>query len=66
MRIGLFTDTYSPQISGVATSILMLEGALRKLGHQVYIVTVNNDTLSYDFRSESIIRIPGIRTGIYD
>lgn len=66
MRIGLFTDTYSPQINGVATSILMLEGALRKLGHQVYIVTVNNDTLSYDFGSESIIRIPGIPTGIYD
>ena len=66
MRIGLFTDTYSPQINGVATSILMLERALRKLGHKVYIVTVNNDTLSYDFGSDNIIRIPGIPTGIYD
>ena len=66
MRIGLFTDTYAPQINGVATSILMLERALRKLGHEVYVVTVNNDILSYDFGKENIIRIPGVPTGIYD
>ena len=66
MRIGLFTDTYAPHINGVATSILMLEHALRKLGHDVYIVTVNNDILSYDFGKENIIRIQGITTGIYD
>ncbi len=66
MRIGLFTDTYAPQINGVATSILMLEHALRKMGHKVYVVTINNDTLSYDFGDEHIIRIPGIPTGIYD
>ena len=66
MRIGLFTDTYEPHINGVATSILMLERALKKLGHEVYIVTVNNDILSYDFGDEHVIRIPGIPTGIYD
>ena len=67
MRIGIFTDTYTPHINGVATSILMLENALRKLGHQVFIVTVNPDELSYDFEnSDRIIRIPGIPTGIYD
>lgn len=66
MRIGLFTDTYEPHINGVATSILMLEHALRKLGHTVYVVTVNNDILSYDFGDSNVIRIPGIPTGIYD
>ena len=66
MRIGLFTDTYKPHINGVATSILMLENALRKLGHTVYIVTVNNDILSYDFGDSNVIRIPGIPIGIYD
>ena len=45
VRIGIFTDTYSPHINGVATSILMLENALRKLGHKVFIVTVNPDEL---------------------
>lgn len=33
MRIGLFTDTYFPQISGVATSIKTLKTELEKLGH---------------------------------
>ena len=66
MRIGLFTDTYPPHINGVATSVSMLEAALRKKGHTVYIVTVNPDNLSYNFEDNHIIRIPGIPTGIYD
>lgn len=67
MRIGLFTDTYDPHINGVATSIAMLEKALRDKGHQVFVVTVNPDELSYNFEnSDRIIRIPGIPTGIYD
>ena len=66
MRIGLFTDTYPPHINGVATSVSMLESALRKKGHTVYIVTINPDNLSYNFENNHIIRIPGIPTGIYD
>ncbi len=66
MRIGLFTDTYPPHINGVATSVSMLEMALRKKGHVVYIVTINPDNLSYNFEDDHIIRIPGIPTGIYD
>ena len=66
MRIGLFTDTYPPHINGVATSVSMLESALRKKGHIVYIITVNPDNLSYNFDNDKIIRIPGIPTGIYD
>ena len=67
MRIGLFTDTYPPFVNGVSTSILMLEKALRKMGHDVFIVTVNPETMHYDFESdENIIRLPGIPIGIYD
>lgn len=66
MRIGLFTDTYPPHINGVATSVSMLESALRKKGHTVFIVTVNPDNLSYNFENAYIIRIPGIPTGLYD
>ena len=44
MRIGIFTDTYPPYINGVSTSILMLQHALEKQGHQVFIVTVNTET----------------------
>ena len=67
MRIGLFTDTYPPMINGVSTSIAMLETALRKMGHKVYVVTVNPETMSYDFDSdENVIRLPSIPIGIYD
>lgn len=65
MRIGIFTDTYPPYINGVSTSIAMLEKALKKKGHQVFIVTVNSEEMSYSF-SDRIIRIPGIPIGIYD
>lgn len=67
MRIGLFTDTYPPYINGVSTSVYMLKHALEKKGHQVYIVTVNDDTTKYKLEEDNkIIRIPGIPTGIYD
>ena len=67
MRIGIFTDTYPPYINGVSTSIVMLERALKKKGHQVYIVTVNPENMSYKYENnDHIIRIPGIPTGIYD
>lgn len=67
MRIGLFTDTYPPYINGVSTSVCMLKHALEKKGHQVFVVTVNNDSLKYKFEdNNTVIRIPGIPIGIYD
>ena len=67
MRIGIFSDTYPPYINGVSTSILMLKQALEKKGHQVFVVTVNNENLKYKFEDNGkIIRIPGVPTGIYD
>lgn len=65
MRIGIFTDTYPPYINGVSTSISMLERALKKKGHQVFIVTVNPENMSYKY-GKNIIRVPGIPIGIYD
>lgn len=37
MNIGIFSDTYFPQLNGVATSIRTLTHALREKGHTVYI-----------------------------
>ena len=49
MRIGLFTDTYFPQVSGVATSIRTLKTELEKLGHTVFIfTTTDKDVNRYD------------------
>ena len=67
MRIGIFTDTYPPFINGVSTSISMLEAALRKKGHKVFIVTVNPKDMTYiEEKNGSLIRVPGIPVGIYD
>ena len=67
MRIGLFSDTYPPYINGVSTSVNMLKIALEKLGHEVFVITVNDKLLDYSFEEdEHVIRVPGIKTGIYD
>lgn len=65
MRVGIFTDSYPPYINGVSTSIVMLQNALEKKGHQVFIVTVNDKDHSYKYENK-IIRVPGIPVGIYD
>ena len=67
MRIGIFTDAYTPYINGVTTSVLMLKAALEKLGHTVYVVTVNSENLHYKYEEEEkVLRLPGIPIGIYD
>lgn len=67
MRIGLFTDTYPPQINGVSTSVQMLKNALERKKHTVYIITSNDSSIKYDYDEKNhIIRVPGIPTGIYD
>lgn len=67
MRIGLFTDTYPPYINGVSTSVFVLKKALEKQGHQVYVVTVNNNATKYQVEENGhVIRVPAIPTGIYD
>jgi 1,2-diacylglycerol 3-alpha-glucosyltransferase len=38
LRVGLFTDTYAPQINGVVTSVMNLKRGLEELGHTVTIV----------------------------
>lgn len=67
MRIGLFTDSYPPYINGVSTSVAMLKKALEKKGHIVYVVTVSNNALKYEYDIENrIVKVPGIPVGIYD
>jgi hypothetical protein len=38
MRIGLFTDTFLPEINGVVTVIQMMERELTREGHEVHII----------------------------
>lgn len=67
MRIGIFSDTYTPFINGVSTSIVCLKKALEKKGHEVYVVTVNNEKMGYSYdEKERVMRIPALKAGIYD
>ncbi|MFV0556523.1 MAG: glycosyltransferase family 4 protein [Lactovum sp.] len=61
MRIGIFSDTYFPQISGVSTSIKTLRDELEALGHTVYIFTTTdpNSNPIQDIE-EKIIRLRSI------
>ena len=59
MRIGLFTDTYFPQVSGVATSIRTLKTQLEKMGHSVFIFTTTDRDVDR-YEDWQIIRIPSV------
>ena len=59
MRVGLFTDSYYPQISGVATSIQTLALELEKLGHEVFIFTTTDPRADVD-HERNIIRLQSI------
>ena len=57
MNIAVFTDTYFPQVSGVATSIQTLKETFEDNGHQVYIFTTSDPKAEIEdhvFRYESV------------
>ena len=59
MNSGLFTDTYFPQVSGVATSIKTLRDELIAQGHHVYIFT-SSDPRATDSPEDGIYRFPSV------
>lgn len=60
MNIGLFTDTYFPQISGVATSIKTLKNALEKQGHNVFIFTTTDPHIKKGTVEPNVFRFSSI------
>jgi len=58
MNIGIFTDTYYPQINGVVTSTRMLEKGLNKLGHQVFVITTTNPEVTH--AAPRVFRLPSM------
>lgn len=60
VNIGLFTDTYFPQVSGVATSIKTLRDELTAQGHNVYIFTTTDPKAKEDDVEAGIYRFPSI------
>ncbi|GKQ42458.1 glycosyl transferase [Companilactobacillus sp. RD055328] len=60
MNIGIFTDTYFPQVSGVATSILTLKNDLERKGHSVYIFTTTDPHANKDVIEPNVFRLPSV------
>lgn len=58
MRVGMFTDSYFPQISGVATSIKVLKDELEAQGHEVIIFTTTDPNAVEE--EENIVRLKSI------
>ncbi len=62
LNIGLFTDTYYPDVNGVAISVETLRKALINNGHNVYVITPTEETKITGIVSDGgVIRIPGIK-----
>ena len=58
MKIGIFTDTYTPDINGVVTSIVTLKDVLESMGHTVFVIT--NHSLSTTSYENKVLRLPGL------
>ena len=59
MNIAIFTDTYLPDINGVATSAKILKDELLKHNHHVLVVTTELPSNS-DYYEEHVVRVGGI------
>lgn len=56
MNIGLFTDTYYPELNGVANSVFLLKKELEKKGHNVYVITTK--TPGAPSNEKGVFRVP--------
>lgn len=60
MNIGIFTDTYFPQVSGVATSIKTLKDDLERKGNSVYIFTTTDPHVPDDAVEPNVFRFTSV------
>lgn len=61
MRIGLFSDTYLPELNGVASSVGILKDALEGIGHEVFVVTTRADGIAMSqWENDHVLRLSGI------
>ena len=58
MNIALFSDTFYPEVNGVATSVNSLFTLLNERGHNCYVITTTSS--KYVTYKDKVIGIPGI------
>lgn len=59
MKIAIFTDTYLPDVNGVATHVKTLKDGLQNFGHEVLLVR-SNSSVKRHFIDENILNCPAI------
>lgn len=59
LRIGLFTDTYAPQVNGVSISLQLISEGLRAEGHQVTIFAPRFP--GYHDDEQGVVRLPSLK-----
>src|SRR5689334_14480833 len=59
LRIGLFTDTYAPQVNGVSISLQLVSEGLKNRGHQVTIFAPRFP--GYQDEQASVVRLPSLK-----
>jgi len=59
LRIGLFTDTYAPQVNGVSISLQLISQGLQRRGHQVTIFAPKFP--GYTDHETGVVRVPSLR-----
>ena len=59
LRIGLFTDSYAPQVNGVSVSLQMVSKGLQERGHQVTIFAPRFP--GYKDDKPDVVRLPSLK-----
>lgn len=59
LRIGLFTDTYAPQVNGVSISLQLISEGLKNRGHQVTIFAPKFP--GYKDEQPNVMRLPSLK-----
>jgi len=59
LRIGLFTDTYAPQVNGVSISLQLISEGLQKRGHQVTVFAPRFPGYTDD--QPGVVRLPSLK-----
>lgn len=65
MRIAIVTETYAPEINGVALTVARLAHGLCQRGHAVQIVRPRQSGISTSSGNEETIAVPGIPLPMY-
>lgn len=60
MRIAIFSDTFTPEINGVVSSVVTLKEGLEASGHEVFVVTTHPSLLSITYENR-VLRLPGLQ-----